>query len=139
MAAFTKFHCFVADKHNGKHNLASDTLKVMFTNTAPVLTNAVKTDIAEITPAANYAAGGVTLSVTSSTQTTGTYKLILPDQSFTATGGAVGPFRYVVVYNDTSATDPLIGYVDYGGAITLADGEKIDFDFDQTNGLISGT
>jgi hypothetical protein len=53
------------------------------------------------------------------------------DIVITATGGSVGPFRYVVLYNDTqtSPVDPLMGNWDYGSALTLASGESFTIDF----------
>ena len=50
--------------------------------------------------------------------------------------GTVGPFRYVVIYDDTVATDPLVGYYDYGSSITLNSGDSFTVDFDATNGFI---
>jgi hypothetical protein len=54
---------------------------------------------------------------------------VLQDLILTATGGAVGPFRYVAVYNDTATNDELVAWFDYGSAITLADGETLTVDF----------
>jgi|ERR687895_937809 hypothetical protein len=141
MVAFNKFHCFVEDKNEGVHKLAADTLKVMLTNTAPVATNTIKANITEITAANGYTAGGNTISVTSSAQTSGTYKLICADTVFTASGGTMGPFRYAVFYNDTptSPAKPLIGWWDYGSSITLQAGETCTVDFDQVNGVINET
>jgi hypothetical protein len=62
-----------------------------------------------------------------------------PTTVFTASGGSVGPFRYVVIYNDsaTSPVDALVCFFDYGSAVTLADTETFTFDFDGTNGLFT--
>lgn len=135
MAAFNKFNQFVADRSNGVHNLGTDTLKVMLTNTAPVATNSVKLDITEIAAGNGYAAGGSTVAITSSTQTSGTYSLVpTADVVFTASAGSIGPFRYVVLYNDTptSPADPLISYYDRGSSLTLLDTETFTVDVGAT-------
>lgn len=139
MATFTKFQPFVEHLAEKVHNLGSDTLKVMLTNTAPVATNAVKADLTEISAGNGYTAGGTAATRTSSEQTSGIYRLILADVVFTASGGSIGPFRYVVLYNDTptSPADPLIGSYDHGSSVTLADGETFTVDFDPTNGPIA--
>lgn len=77
------------------------------------------------------------ITTVSGAQTGGTYKLTLTDLTITATGGAIGPFRYVYIFNDTSTGDKLIGYYDYGSSITLADGESITINFDDTNGFVT--
>jgi len=134
MATYTKFQPFIEAVMEKKHNLGSDTLKVALTNTAPSAANAILTDITEISYT-NCSARAITTS--SSAQTSGTYKLVLTDLVLTASGGTVGPFRYVVVYNDTATNDDLIGYYDYGSSITLNDGETFTIDFDGTNGLFT--
>lgn len=138
MAAFNKFQQFVEDEAEKVHNLGADVLKVALTNTAPVATNSVLANITQITAANGYVAGGNAASITSSAQTTGTYKLVLADVVFTAAGGSIGPFRYAVLYNDTptSPADPLIGWWDYGSSITLLDGETFTVDFDPTTGVL---
>lgn len=138
MAAFSKFNSFVEALAEKVHNLGADTLKVMLTNTAPVATNSVKADLSEISAGNGYTAGGNTASVTSSAQTSGTYKLVLGDPAtWTASGGSIGPFRYAVLYNDTATNDELIGYWDYGSSITLASGESFAVDFDPTTGVLT--
>jgi hypothetical protein len=142
MATFNKFQAFVENLSEGVHNLGANTLKVMLVNSpAPLNTNSVKADLTEISAGSGYTAGGGTPSITSSSQTSGTYKLVLGDVVFTASGGSIGPFRYAVLYNDTptSPADPLIGWYDYGSSITLADGESLTVDFDPTNGVIQLT
>lgn len=139
MAAFNKYQCFVKDCAEGVHNLASNTLKVALTNTAPVVaTHSKLSDIGEIAAGNGYATGGNAAALASSAQTGGTYTLKLTDPAtWTASGGSIGPFRYAVLYNDTSANDSLIGYWDYGANITLGVGETFTADLDQDNGVLS--
>lgn len=133
MATFQKFHSFVEAIAEKKHDLGSDQLAIALTNTAPDATNAVLADITEISYT-NLSSRNVTTS--SSAQTGGTYKLVLEDLTLVASG-AVGPFRYVVLYNDTAANDELIGWYDYGSSISLAAGETFTVDFDGTNGVLT--
>jgi hypothetical protein len=120
------------------HNLGSDVIKVMFSNTLPTVSNSIKTDITEISAGGGYSAGGFTVTITSSAQTSGVYRLIASDLSFTASG-AVATFQYVVLYNDTAASKNLIGWYAYPSAITMATGENFTIDFDNTNGILSIT
>lgn len=136
MATLNKFDSFVEALAEKVHNLGSDTLKVMLTNTAPVAGNTVKANITEISAGNGYTAGGATASVTSSSQTGGTYKLVLADVTWTATG-SVGPFRYAVLYNDTATNKELIAWSDYGSSLTLANGETFTVDFSATNGVLT--
>ena len=140
MAAFNKFQCFVADVSNKTHNLGSDTLKILLTNTAPVATNAVKADLTEISAGNGYTAGGNTAALTSSSQTAGLYKLILANPAtWTAAGGSIGPFRYAALYNSTAAAGNLVGYWDYGSAVTLAAGETFTATLDASAGVLQLT
>ena len=135
MASFVKFNAFVEDLAEGVHNLGSDQIVVALTNTAPTAaTDGQLSDLTQITYT-NCSSRNVTTSA--SAQTSGTYKLTLADLTLTASGGSVGPFRYVVLYNDTATNDELIGYYDYGSSITLADTETLDIDFDGTNGVLT--
>ena len=136
MASFNKFNAFVADVANKVHNLGADTLKVMLTNTAPVATNAVKTDITEIAPGNGYAAGGTQATLVSSSQTGGTYALKLNNVTYTASAGSIGPFRYCVLYNATAASLNLIGWYDYGTNLTVTAGNSFQVQFDATNGVL---
>lgn len=135
MASFTKFYSFVEALAEKTHNLGSDTLKVVLTNSAPAAANTVLADITQISNGNGYTTGGTAATISSSAQTSGTYKLVLADVTFTASG-SMGPFRYAVLYNDTATSDELIGYWDYGSSITLAASETFTVDFDATNGVL---
>lgn len=139
MASFNKFNSFVEALAEKVHNLGTDTLKIALTNSAPLATNTVLANITQITAANGYTAGGNTASITSSSQTSGTYKLVLGDVTFTASGGAMAAFRYAVLYNDTATNDELIGWYDYGSSVTLADTETFTLDYDPTNGALTIT
>jgi hypothetical protein len=137
MATFTKFNSFVEALAEKTHNLGSDQLKVALTNTDP---GASVTNYAGLTSplATTNLSGATPFNVTTSTsaQTSGTYKLVCNDLVLTATG-AVGPFRYVVLYNDTATADEVIGYYDYGSSISLANAETFTIDFDGSNGVLT--
>lgn len=135
MASFTKFNSFVEAVAEKVHNLGSDTLKVVLTNSAPSASNTVLADITQIANGTGYTTGGSQASQTSSSQTSGTYKLVCSDVVFTASG-SMGPFRYAVLYNSTAANNELIGCWDYGSSITLASGDTFTVDFDATNGVL---
>jgi len=128
MAAFNKFNALVQTFANGTIDLATDTLKVMLTNTAPVATNSLYGDISsnELANGNGYTTGGVSVTGQSSSQSGGILTLSgsLPSPTWTASG-SVGPFRYVVMYDATATTPlkPLIGWWDYGSSITLTSGQ----------------
>jgi hypothetical protein len=126
MATFNKFNAWVEAMVEGA-NLGTDQFVVALTNTAPVATNSVLTDITQITYT-NLSSRNLTTA--SAVQTAGTFSLTFNDLVLTASG-AVGPFRYVVIYDDTvtSPADPLVGWYDYGSSISLAAGETLTIDF----------
>lgn len=132
MAVFNKFNQFADDLAGGVHDLigVDHTLNVYLSNTAPdAALDAVKADLAEIATGAGYAGPQDTQNTGS--ETTGTVTVVGTDIVITAAGGSIGPFQYVVLYNDTptSPADPLIGWWDYGSPVTLADGETFTINF----------
>jgi hypothetical protein len=134
MATFNKFNSFVEAIAEKVHNLGADTLTVALTTNAnaPIASNTQLSNLTQIAYT-NLSARAITTS--SSSQTSGTYKLVLTDLVLTASG-AVATFRWVVIYNDTATNDELICFFDYGADVTLANGETFTLDFDGTNGLL---
>jgi hypothetical protein len=142
MATFNKVNDFVV---NAVHNmdLESDQVVVALSNTAPSSESSdPSTDglgiLGNVTEVAYTNLSSRNVTTTSSTQSSGTYKLVLSDITLTSSGGSTGPFRYVYIYNDTVATpaDPLIGYYDYGSSLTLNDGDSLTIDFSAANGVL---
>jgi len=130
MANFNKFYSFVEALAEKKHDLGADTIKVALCNAenAPTASKAVLTDL---TTVSTTNLSPLTPTRVSSSQTNGTYSLVLQDLTMTASG-TVGPFRYIVLYNDTATNDDLICWYDYGSEITLNAGETFTLDFGAT-------
>lgn len=128
MATYNKFQCFVEDLAEKKHNLASDTLKVAFSNASNAPSASADVKLADITTITPTNLGDVTLTVSSSSQTAGTYKLVVADKTLTATG-AVPAFRYAIIYNDTATNKELICWFDYGSEVTLHANDTFKLDF----------
>lgn len=141
MVAFIKYHTFVDEISKAGHNLQTAVYKIALTNTAPTpLTDTTwnTTTYPRPSPANGYPTGatdGNTPTVSSATTTAYVFKLVLADTVFTATTGGIGSFRYAILYN-TSASNKVVGYYDYGSSISLADTETFTVDFDPTNGAI---
>jgi hypothetical protein len=108
-------------------NLNTDVLKVYLTNATPSASaDDVKTDLAGITEENGYAAADIQNLYA---EASGTGTMTATDVVWTAAGGSFGPFRYVVMYDDTHASDVLIAWWDYGSAITVLTGETMTVDF----------
>ena len=73
-----EFHCYVEDVNEGVHDLGSDTQKLVLSNTAPTqATDDELADITQISAGNGYTTGGEALTVSSSSQTSGTYSLAI--------------------------------------------------------------
>lgn len=135
----TKVERYSEDLSKAVHNFSTHVFKVLLTNSAPnAATVAVRADITELSAANGYAAGGATVTATVS-RTGGTTKIVFTDPVFTASGGAIGPFQYAVLYNDTptSPADPLIQIYNRGSAVTIPDGSTYTLDLDASLGVFT--
>lgn len=135
MAALTKFSAFSQNLGNKKYNLGSDQLKVALVASAPT---AGMVALSELTEVSYTNCSTRNITTTSFNTAAGVAKLILADLVLTATG-AVGPFRYVVIYDSTATSFELIGWYDYAAAITLASGDTFTVDFNASDGFLQLT
>jgi len=153
MPSLQKFNDFAEQVLRGVHNFGSHTFKVALTNTAPAATNTVLANITQIAATGGYVTGGYALDSISITRAMEDVEVVvsaavqtvnksvtrvkIADEVITASSGPVGPFRYPVVYNDSVAGKPLVGWVDRGDSITLLDGESLTLDFDAAAGVLT--
>ena len=131
MASFVPFNKFKLYLGQGSHNFGTgsggggNALKMCLTNTAPTAaTDTVWTIGAYPAPtnANGYTSGGYTVTYTWAESGGVTTMGCTTPIIVTASGGLLGTFRYVILYNTVSPYG-LIGYWDYGSSITLADTE----------------
>lgn len=140
MAAFNKFQDFVEQLGLAKHNLNTDQLNVYLSNATPdAALDAVKADLAEIAAGNGYTADGID-TLNTWAEAAGTATLTGTKCVWTASGGSMAAFRYAVLMNVTQASPakPLIGWWDYGSALTLLVGEtfSVKFNNSDTTGTI---
>lgn len=136
LTVFKKFLEYEAEKIV---DLGADSLKIALTVASPVA--ATDDVLADLTEIAYTNLSTRVITTTSSAEASGTYKLVLQDLTLTASGGPVAAFRYLSIYDDTptAPADPLIGFLDYGSSLTLADGESLLVDFSAANGVLQKT
>jgi hypothetical protein len=137
MPTYNKHQDYAEQLSKAVHNWSTHTFKGALTNTAPTAANSVFADLTEISAGNGYSAGGFTLDTVTLSESSGTAKVTIADEVLTASGGSIGAFRYLDIYNDTptSPADPLVCWYDYGSSTTLAAAETLTVDFDPTNGL----
>lgn len=133
-SAWNKFNDFSEQLVRGVHDFDANTFKVALTNTAPTAANTILADITQVANGGGYTTGGATTTIGIS-ESSGTTTVTGTEVVFTGTGSGFGPFRYAVLYNDssTSPADALIAWFDYGSAISVASGETFTVRFSTTS------
>lgn len=126
MATFTFFDEFKKFLGDGTIDLDTHTFKAVLSNVAPVAgTNTLLADITQIAATNGYTTGGVALTGVTWLESgagTGIWIWSSADFSWTASGGSMPVFQYVSIYDDTAAGDPLVGFLNYGAALTVTNG-----------------
>lgn len=135
-SAWNKFNDFSEQLVRGVHDFDANTFKVVLTNSAPTAANTILTDITQIANGGGYTTGGETTTITIS-ETSGTTTVSGTEIVWTGSGAGFGPFRYAVLYNDssTSPADALIAWFDYGspGITLVGAGETFTLRFSTTS------
>jgi hypothetical protein len=138
-STWNKFDDFSEQLIRGVHDFDANTFKVaLVKNTdTPVATDTELSQITQVDNGNGYTTGGVTTTITIS-ETSGTTTVSGTQLQWTGSSTGFGPFRYAVLYNDstTSPTDALIAWFDYGSEITVGAGETFTLKF---NNLSPGT
>ena len=136
MAAFNKYNS-AAEALTENANCGTDTWRVILSNTAPAVIDVNQADAAELSTGGGYTANGNTCAVSSSSQTSGVYKLILASPAQWVASGGGFTFRYVILWNQT--IDVLFGWWDYGSPVVMAAGDTFDAALSASNGTFTVT
>ena len=135
-SAWNKFNDFSEQLVRGVHDFDANTFKVVLTNSAPTAANTILTDITQIANGGGYTTGGETTTITIA-EVSGTTTVSGTEIVWTGSGAGFGPFRYAVLYNDstTSPLDALIAWFDYGspGITLVGAGETFTLKFDNAS------
>jgi hypothetical protein len=104
----------------------TDAFIIGLSNTLPTAGQAGQTysaaNITEIATGNGYTRGtNIAVTTGSNTNTGGVYTWVGTAALLTASGGTIGPFQYAILYDNTSATKPLLGWWATASAITMAD------------------
>jgi hypothetical protein len=134
----TKFYCLVSDKDKGVHHLDRDLLAFMLTNALPDQKFETPDQIREITSTASrieggiiigYPKGGIELVGLPYSSVAGITKMRYEHEralSLQADDSAIGPFRYMVIFNKTAMR--LMCWHDHGGERIIPPGRICDLD-----------
>jgi hypothetical protein len=116
-------------------NAGTDAWKVALSNTVNVADTTFTPGTTDLATGNGYTAGGNAATTSSSTQSAGTYKLVLNSPATWTATGAVGPFRYAILWDST--TSQPVAYWDYGSSINLTTGDTFTVTLDGTNGVFT--
>ena len=91
----------------------------------------------EVANGNGYTTGGNSAAVTTSSQTGGTFKLVLASPAVWTATGAGFTFQYAILTDTTTSTN--VAYWDYGSSQAVASGETVTVTLDPTNGVFQAT
>lgn len=118
-------------------NAGSDAWKVALAATVNVANTTFTPGTTDLATAGGYTAGGNTTTISSATQSAGTYKLVLTSPATWTATGAGFTFRYAILWDSTTSTP--VAYWDYGSSQAVAAGETVTVTLDATNGVFQAS
>jgi hypothetical protein len=121
---YVKLYGFVQDMARKLHNLNSDAMYIALTNAAMTQSTSTTLGTIDLATSNGYVQGGASVGNGQASQSGGvlTFQTATTTYTWTATGGSIGPFEFVLLVNHTAGL--IIGYWDYGSAITLNTGDQ---------------
>jgi hypothetical protein len=136
MAAYTKYaaavESLVEDSNSG-----TDAWKVALALTVNVANTTFVAGTTDLITGGGYTQGGNTCTTTSSSQTAGTYKLVLANPATWTASGVGFTFRYAVLYDFTTGVP--FGYWDYGSNVVMngTNADTFTVNLDAVNGVFT--
>jgi hypothetical protein len=131
MPAYNKFFDFTEQQLIGTHDWDANVFRIMLTDTTPLQTYTIKSQLTEIAAVNGYP-GTNTTTITLS-ESGGVTTVQGTQITFLASGGNIGPFRYAVLYNDSAPNKNLIAWWDNGSSLTLNNGDSFVIRFSTTS------
>ena len=138
MATYNKYTAAVEPLVEGI-NAGSDNWYIALAATVNAADTTFVAGTTDLVTGGGYTQGGKQATISSATQTAGTYKLILNSPSVWTATGAGFTFRYVILYDSTTSTP--VGYWDYGSNVVMngTNGDTFTVTLDATNGVFQVT
>lgn len=132
MAAYQKYNAAIENLFENI-NCGTDAWVIKLATVANGVTGA----FTEVSNGNGYTTGGNSTTVSSATQSGGTYKLVLTSPAVWTASGSGFTFQYAVLVDSTTGTN--VGYWDYGTSQTVNPGETVTVTLDGTNGVFQAT
>ena len=112
-----------------KIDLENDSLKAILMNTAFAFDKDAHATLADITASQLSTGNGYTQNdkalanvAVAEDDANDRAQLTCDDPSWMASGGVIGPFGALIIYDDTTTDDTVLGCLDFGTDISVADG-----------------
>jgi hypothetical protein len=135
-SAYVKYTAAIEPMLEGM-NAGTDSWKVALAATVNIADTTFTAGTTDLATANGYTAGGNAATITTATQTAGTYKLVLASPTAWTATGAGFTFRYAILWDTTTSTP--VAYWDYGASQAVAAGETVTVTLDATNGVFQAT